>query len=593
MKEYDFKDFIAQLRSRCDIVSVISRYCTVSKRGRNFWACCPFHMERDASFCIYDEEQVFYCYGCKEHGDVIKFIMKIESCDYMQAVEILAKSVGMDVPNFSIKTKDGVEKKKKDKDDVLSVLREANTHYQQNLYTDIAKPAQEYIKKRKLTKRILDDFQIGYSIDSNEIISYLKSKGFSISIMEKAGLIQKSDHGYYDFFSRRIMFPLFNIYGECIGFSGRVINSDVGRAKYKNSPNTIVFDKSSTMFGLNLVRKLKQTNKVDNVIIVEGQMDVIAMHKAGFKNTVACLGTSFSVQHARMLRQISENVIVCLDGDNAGLKAANRITDIMAAEHLNVKCVLIPNNQDPDEYINEYGAEKMQEVLDNALDYIDFQINYLAKDVDFAKTDQKAKFVKNALKLLEKLSTNSERQVYLKHIKDLSGVPLDILQRDMLDLPLNKGKEDDTSFNERYEVEDASNKAIKFILASMLQKKDYAYKYDISNFLRNNSYIRLYSLLNTKREKGEDLKIAMLFDEFDMDNEPNIVDIIEYNFEQNGNNEKYYEECLWTLKEKDLKEKQAKLNEEYNNSSSLDRRREILMELNDISKKLKTKSLED
>ena len=294
-----------------------------------------------------------------------------------------------------------------------------------------------------------------------------------------------------------------------------------------------------------------------------------------------------------MLRQISENVIVCLDGDNAGLKAANRITDIMAAEHLNVKCVLIPNNQDPDEYINEYGAEKMQEVLDNALDYIDFQINYLAKDVDFAKTDQKAKFVKNALKLLEKLSTNSERQVYLKHIKDLSGVPLDILQRDMLDLPLNKGKEDDTSFNERYEVEDASNKAIKFILASMLQKKDYAYKYDISNFLRNNSYIRLYSLLNTKREKGEDLKIAMLFDEFDMDNEPNIVDIIEYNFEQNGNNEKYYEECLWTLKEKDLKEKQAKLNEEYNNSSSLDRRREILMELNDISKKLKTKSLED
>ena len=593
LKEYDFKDFIAELRSRCDIVSVVSRYCAVTRRGRNFWACCPFHMERDASFCIYDEEQIFHCYGCKEHGDVIKFIMKIESCDYMQAVEILAKSVGMEVPNFSIKTKDGIEKRKKDKDDVLSVLIEANKHYQENLYKPTSKVAQEYIKKRKLTKHELDDFQIGYSVDSKDIITHLKSKGFSLNIMEKAGLVQKGDNGYYDFFSRRLMFPLFNIYGECIGFSGRVLDGDGTRAKYKNSPSTIVFDKSNTMFGLNLVRKLKQSTIVKYVIIVEGQMDVIAMHKAGFKNTVACLGTSFTIQHARMIRQISDNVIVCLDGDSAGLKAANKITDILADENLNVKCVTIPDKHDPDEYINLFGKDRMEELLNSAIDYIDFQINYLAKNVNFEKSDEKAKFVKNALNLLSKLSTDSEKQVYLKHIKELSGVPIDVLQRDAFNINSFDAKDKETPINENSKMEDASNKATKFILASMLYKKDYAFKYDIRDYLYNDSYIKLYNLIKNKRDNGENLKIAMLYDEFDMDNEPNILDIVDYKFDQNGNNEKYYNECILTVQEKNLKIRQNKLNEEFNNTSSQERRKEILSELNEISKKLKTKRLED
>ena len=545
-------------------------------------------MERDPSFCIYEDEQTFYCYGCKEHGDVIKFVMKIESCDYIQAVEMLAKSVGMEVPNFSMKNQQGIEVRKKDKDDVLSALALANKHYQENIYLNVAKPAQEYIKKRKLTKRELVDFQIGYSIDYKDIITYLKSNGVSTQVMEKAGLVQKGENGYYDFFTRRLMFPLFNIYGECIGFSGRILDGDTTRAKYKNSPNTIVFDKSKTMFGLNLVRKFKQTNKVDNVVIVEGQMDVIAMHKAGFKNTVACLGTAFTVQHARLLRQISNNVILCLDGDSAGLKAANRIIDTLSAEHFSIKCVAIPDGHDPDEYINENGREAMQSLLDNAMDYIDFQIDYLARGVDFEKSDEKAKFVKNALMLLGKLETNSERQVYLKHIKELSDVPIDVLQRDAFRVDV-KQAEQSTDTYENVGIEDGTNKAIKFILASMLFKKDYALNADIKKYLHNDSYIKLYDLIINKK----DLKLSSLYDEFDMDNEPNIVDIINYNFGQNGNNEKYYEECLWSLYEKDLKIRQSKLNEEFNATTDAGRRKEILQELNDISKKLKTKRLED
>jgi len=590
----DFKTWLSSLKGKCDIVSVMSRYCHLVQKGRNYWTCCPFHIEKTPSLCIYDYEQTFHCYGCKEHGDVVKFVQKIESCDFMQAVEILAKSVGMEIPSFSTTATDDIQKRKKEKDEVLAVLAEAKNHYIQNLYSNNAKPAQDYIKKRLLTKRELDDFGLGYSMNYYDLPQHLKSKGYSYEIMQKAGLVEKGNNGYYDVFAYRLMFPLFNMYNECIGFSGRILVNDKTKAKYRNSSNTLVFDKSKTIFGLNLVRLLKQKQAVDRVVIVEGQMDVIAMHKAGLKNTVACLGTAFTSQHAKQLKLIAANAVVCLDGDNAGLKAANRVVDVLAQEGFIVKAVTIPFGQDPDEYIKNNGSQAMQNLLDSAINHIDFQIELLAKGVDFSKSDEKAMFVRQSLALLDKLGSDSEKQIYLRHIKEKSGVPVDVLRQDIINRSNNVTKKEEEAQKDIINIEDGTNKAIKFILASMLYKKDYVnYNFNLLKYLNNNTYIALYNLINKKREQNQTFTISSLYDDFDFDQEPNLVDIVNYNFENNGNNEKYYKECLWNIVEKDLKNKQTVLNEQFQKETDGMARKEILMKISEITKKLKKKDMED
>ena len=233
----------------------------------------------------------------------------------------------------------------------------------------------------------------------------------------------------------------------------------------------------------------------------------------------------------------------------------------------------------------------MHSLIDNAIDYIDFQIDYLANGVDFTKSDEKARFVRNSLTLLSKLATTSEKQIYLKHIKKLSGVPIDILQQDVYN---NANKIVSVQENKNIQnMEDGTNRAIKFILASMLYKKDYVKNYNISQFLNNSTYVKLYNLILQKQKNNEQFKVSSIYDEFDVDNEPNLVDIIDYNFEQNGNNQKYYEECLWSLIEKRLKERQTELNFQFSNCKDIEKRKEILLEISNITKKLKNKEMEE
>ncbi|MBQ3494116.1 MAG: toprim domain-containing protein, partial [Clostridia bacterium] len=395
-----------------------------------------------------------------------------------------------------------------------------------------------------------------------------------------------------DFFGERLIFPIFNIYDECIGFSARSLSPEA-RAKYKNSTNTLVFDKSKNLFGINVARKLKQKQKIDYVIVVEGQMDVIAMNKAGFENTVACLGTALTPDHAKAIKMISENVVVCLDGDSAGQKATFRTVDTLASAGLNVKAVKLPDNLDPDEYIDKYSAEEMKNVLDNAIDYVEFKIRYRLGEYDLDKHDEKAKFVNSALSIVRALETGSEKQIYLELIKKITGVPLDILKRDLGRVVEN------TTFGQVQEVssapsEDACQKAFKFIMASLLYKKPYAnLEFDLSKYLINSSFSKLYEILRKAYLENKQVIISNLYDIFDMENEPNILSIINYNFEDIENLELYYNECVWKIRETYLKNNIQKLTEDFKKAESNEIRKEIALKLNNEQKKLKTKSLED
>lgn len=581
------ENWLEQLKAKNDIITVMSHYFSLQQKGKNYWACCPFHHEKTPSFCVNGYEQFYHCFGCKEHGDVITFIQKIESCDFMSAVEILAKNANMEIPSFYMD--ESIKEKKKSKDTILKILDLASKHYEENLYKKTSTKAQEYIKTRGLTKKELDKFHIGYSTDWTEIITYLKSKGFAEKDMVLAGIANQKDDRYYDTMGERLIFPIYNIHDECIGFSARsLVPTDY--AKYKNSANSLVFDKSKNLYGINVVRKLKQEKNIDFIIIVEGQMDVIALNQAGFCNCVACLGTALTPLHARMLKNICNNIIVSLDGDFAGQKATIRTIDTLVEEGLNVRAIKIPNNQDPDEYIKQFGKEAYQKLLDDAVDFVEFKILNKLEQYDLNKVDEKAKFVKSAIEIVNELNTNSEKQVYLDVIKKLSGVPTDVLKRDLID------KKEEKIFRQQpvTYAEDAEVKSIKFVLASLCYKKEYAnFNFDLNKYLINSSYIKLYQTLKDYNDRNEKFLISYLYNLFDVDNEPNIKDIIDYNFELIDNAKIYYDECIWKIRENYLKNLIKNLSEESMKIDDYQKRMDMLKQIGDLQKKLRNKILED
>ena len=579
-------DWLEELKRKADIVNVVSRYVKLEQKGRKYWGCCPFHSEKTPSFCV-DQEGFYHCFGCKEGGDVIKFVEKMESCDFMEAVKRLAEICHMELPEISGVDQD-VIKKKKEKDRVLQVLDCAYKHYEANLYLPSAKKAQDYIKMRGFTKRELDDFKIGYSNSWTDIITYLKKQGFSYEDMLLAGIIAKKEgtSNYYDVMGGRLIFPIFNSFNECIGFSARVLEKS-DYAKYKNSAETPVFQKNKVVFGIHLLKRLKQANELNNIILVEGQIDVIAMHRAGFKSAVACLGTALTENHARELKRLCDNIIVCFDGDGAGVKATLRSIDILKSVGLNVRIACLPEGKDPDEVLKIEGKSKLEEYINNAMPVMDYLINIEKSKYDLSKPDEKGKFVKAVLEHLKKIESASAQEPYLDRVRDLTNIPVDVLRRDLI----SKG-DISTKLPEKKEEqiivrENGNIKAEKFILASLLHKKDYT-----------NAKIN-YEILLPKRKNYVNIatsgrKISTLFDEFDVENDQFLQDLIYFNFDEfKGIEEKYFNECLWIIAEDILKARQQQISKKFSECTDINERKKIMLDLQNIMKKIKEKNLED
>ena len=580
-------DWLYQLKQKNNIVSVIGRYIHLERKGGRYWACCPFHNEKTPSFTVSEDEGFYYCFGCKESGDVISFVMKYESCDFTEAVEILAKNAGMQVPEF-VGEKDIIEKKKH-RERILKLLDLAYKHYQQNLYLPVAKPAQDYIKKRNFTRRELEDFKMGYSINWTELIDYLLKQGFTYKEMIDAGVCQSKNGHYYDVMAERLIFPIFNSFNECIGFSARVLG-DSDYAKYKNTAETLVFQKGRVVFAINLVKALKQKGELDKIIIVEGQIDVIAMHRAGFKSTVACMGTALTKENAHELKKLTNKIILCFDGDSAGQKATIRSIDILKDEGLDVRIVTLPDKHDPDEVLKEKGKNYLSELIENALPITDYLIETELKNYDLNKSDEKGKFTVAVLNHISKLDSNSEEEVYLEKVNKITNIPIDILRRDLEKLKGNKSeKKSDKNITDDVLIsrENGNIRAIKYILSSLIYNKDYVNK--------NIDYKRLMPNYQEIIQKAyENIPISSYFDYFDVDNMPVLKDCINLDFtkfEESG--ERYFNECLWSLISQELVKKQEELNEKFKQSQDHDERLKILKELNEVTKALKDKKMED
>lgn len=583
-------DWLYQLKQRNNIVSILSKYIHLEKKGGKYWACCPFHNEKTPSFTVNEDEGFFYCFGCKEAGDVIKFVQKYESCDFPEAVAILAKNAGMEVPEFSAEA--DVVVKKQTKERVLKLLDAAYKHYKENLYLAQAKPAQEYIKKRGFTRRELEDFKLGYSLGWTEMIEYLRRQGFTYKEMMDAGVANvKNDH-YYDVMAERLVFPIFNAFNECVGFSARALEK-TDMAKYKNTAETVVFQKGRVVFGINLVKALKQQQGIDRVIIVEGQIDVIAMHRTGFKTTVACMGTALTKENAKELKKLSNNITLCFDGDTAGIKATTKSIDILKEEGFNVLVAAMPEGHDPDEILKLQGREALEKIINSALPPTDYLINCELKNYDLSKADEKGKFATACLNHISKIGSRSEEEPYLDKLRTLTNIPVDVLRRDLAKM-LNR--EDGQAFKKQEKTEDGTVitarengniRAIKFILGSLIYKKPY-----VNDRIDYKRLLPRYADIIDKAKEG--IPVSSYFDYFDVQNTPILSECLSMGeIEFKDGNERYFNECVWAIASVEMQAKQSALAQEFKVADSQEKRMEIMQKLNSINKAIREKKLEE
>jgi len=416
---YYSEDLIEEVISQNDIVEVISEYVALKKSGRNFMGLCPFHREKTPSFCVSLDKQIFKCFGCSEGGNVISFVMKLENLDFWDTVEHLAERAHIDLARYEIKTFSNkkVQERHELKERLFNINKEIGIFYHNNLmqilesnnYSEV----KEYVKKRKFDVKTLKKFGIGYANGNVQLYDYLIKKGFAKEDILKTGIILENSKGkIYDRFFSRLMFPIFDIRDRTIAFGGRVLDKSL--PKYVNSPENEVYIKGKNLYGMNLVKK----EKFDNIIIVEGYMDAIALQKSGFTNAVASLGTALTEDQARLLKKYTDNVIIGYDQDGAGQEATMRGLDILTKRKLNVKVLILDREdvKDPDEYINKYGPERLKNCLKNSISLVEFKISKLEQQLDKNDLDSKVKFLTGVANIIARIENSIERQLYIDKI---------------------------------------------------------------------------------------------------------------------------------------------------------------------------------
>ena len=404
-------ELIDEIRNKNDIVDVISQYVVLKRSGRNFFGLCPFHKEKSPSFSVSPDKQIFHCFGCGVGGDVLRFTSKIENLSFRETVEMLAEKSGIELP-----TLDGQQDNKlmQLKSKVYEINQIAALFYHENLYKPNAKIAQEYVKKRKLDNTTLKNFLIGYSNNNySELYNVLKQKGFTEEEILASSLVNKTKDGkYIDRFRGRLMFPIQDVRNRVIAFGGRVL--DDSKPKYINSPENIVYSKGRHLFGLNVAKKYE--NKMKKIIIVEGYMDAISLHQRGIHNAVASLGTAMTEAQGHLLRNNGEQVIIGYDADGAGQAATMRGLEILQSMGCDLRILQIEGAKDPDEFVVKYGPERFLKYVDNAISLVEYKVKVLKSTLNIENTNDKIKFLKEIAKVLSKIDSEIEREVYADKI---------------------------------------------------------------------------------------------------------------------------------------------------------------------------------
>lgn len=577
----DIKDIIEEIKSRCDIASVISSYISIKPSGANYKGLCPFHGEKTPSFYINTSKQIYKCFGCGEGGDVINFVMRIENLDFMDAVKLLANRCGIEInTHVDESTKERMEKSKKFQD----IHVEAARFYFSNLIKS-KNPGYEYLRKRGLDDKIIKKFGLGYSLDSwNSLMNYLISIGYKNEDLIECGLFgyKSETKKIYDKFRNRVMFPIFDYRGNVIGFGGRVLDDSL--PKYLNSPDTIIFNKRQNLYGLNFARK---EIKDRSIILVEGYMDLISLYQYGIKNVVATLGTALTDGQGSLIKRYADTAIISYDSDEAGIKATLRAIEILNKLDINVKVLNLKECKDPDEFIRKYGVLEFEKEIQNSTHYIKYKIDNLKRNFNIQKDEERVKFAKEASKVIKEIKSPVEVDYYTKYLSEQIDISVESIKKEVYGKYYN-GNQNKNNKNNKYiykkeekiiEKPKAIEKGkllveenlIKIMLESKKHREIILLKINEEDFLEKDSKEILNWLIKNKDldkitiDKIKSLNISeeyiqglesISLDNLDLNNIKNIDEIIK-NIKKNSLNEKInmlLKEQIDIEKNKDVKD---------------------------------------
>jgi len=453
--------FLDELIARNPIEDVVGQYVSLKRSGSNLFGLCPFHGEKTASFSVSPDKGIYYCFGCHKGGGAVNFMMEVEGLSYPDAVRALAKRAGMQVPED-----EQYQSRYRQQERLWALHKEAARFFHSQLYAPIGKAALDYAFGRGMSRGILTTFGVGYAPDSwDSLVKAMLAKGYTEEELKESGLVTVSQKNgrIFDRFRDRLMFPIIDVRGNVIAFGGRIIKKDSDAAKYLNSPETLIFNKRKNLFGLNLAKKTKQ----GFLILVEGNIDVVALHQFGFDNAIASLGTSLTEEQATLMTRYADQVVLIYDGDKAGQNATQRAIPILEKAGLQVKVLQIKDAKDPDEFLHKFGADRFKLLLEESSNRVEYQLAAIRRKYDLREDDQRVKFIAEAAEFLSTLGSAVQREVYGHRAADEAKISYDAMK-----LEVNK------AFKRRMARERKKQEKINLAPAQALQPKARSIRYD-------------------------------------------------------------------------------------------------------------------
>ena len=529
-------DVILDIKSKVNIVDVISEYLPVEQKGKNYFAICPFHDDHNPSMSISPEKQIYTCFVCGASGNVFNFVANYEKVSFVSAVKKVAQKVGI---NLDINVKDDYKPQDTKYDKYYKMFDITNKYYQNNIKSVYGKKAIEYLHNRKIDDDIINEFEIGLSMNDNNVSKLLEKKGYDVNELIDIGLCGKKDNFIYDIFRNRIMFPLYNLDGKPVGFSGRIYNGEKD-SKYVNSKESIIFKKGNLLY--NYHRALSHAREKHQIIVVEGFMDVIRLYTIGIKNVVATMGTAITKEHANLLMKLSKNIVLCFDGDKAGEKATISALDALEKIGITPKIIRLEDDLDPDDYIIKKGSDAYLTHLNNPMSSVVFKINIDKSKTNFNDYNEISTYLKNVSKELEKIDDKVVYELTVNKLSKETGVSCDTINDMVKSMPKNEIK----VITKRTSLKkDKYQKAEEYLVHYMLRNVDAVLIYQnnvsylndpilskiamqILEFYEINRYINITDFTVFLENKTDLIEKSLIIDDLRLPDEVNVDILMDY-----------------------------------------------------------------
>ncbi|MBE6986330.1 MAG: DNA primase [Ruminococcaceae bacterium] len=544
--------FIDELVARNPIEDVVGQHVNLRRSGANLFGLCPFHGEKTASFSVSPDKGIYYCFGCHKGGGVINFQMEVEGLSYPDAVRALAKRVGMEVPED-----EQYQSRYRAQERLWALHKEAARFFHSQLYAPVGAHALQYALGRGMSKSILTTFGVGYAPDTwDALTKAMRAKGYTDDELKESGLVTVSQKNgnLFDRFRDRLMFPIIDVRGNVIAFGGRTLKNDKDTAKYLNSPESLIFNKRKNLFGLNLAKKSKQ----GSLLLVEGNIDVVALHQYGFDNAVASLGTSLTEEQAALIARYADQVVLLYDGDAAGQNATQRAIPILEKAGLQVKVLQMRDAKDPDEFLKKFGADRFKLLLEESSNRVEYQLNSIRRQFDLRQDDQRVKFLQQCADLISSLGSPVQQEVYGHRVAEEAKISYDTMK-----LEIEKANK------RRVYRQKKRQEAVDLAPAKALQPKSKTIRYDnmksamaeegvLALILREPALLdrsksltqeafsspllgRVYGQLLNRFQKGQEVSLAVLED-LSSEEMSHVTGILHRN--QGPVNEQAFDDCI-------------------------------------------------